>query len=90
MHGQHSEALVQLSRRIASAIGGGTTSSVDRFSKVNSMIIDVIERLEGDAKADTAYKAYCDEELADTLAKKDKEATLNKLNNQIDTIGFGG
>merc|ERR1712137_428508 len=84
---QHSEALAQLSRRIASAIGGGMKTGDDPFSKVSGMINALIERLQKDATADASHKAYCDKELGNTLEKStNKKALLKKLSAQIDTM----
>jgi len=84
---QHSEVLTQLGRRMASAIREGASAGNDPFGKVKGMIVEVIERLEGDAKADAAHKTYCDEQMAETEEKKDnREALIDKLTTQIDTM----
>eukprot|EP00445_Apocalathium_hangoei_P006137 CAMPEP_0203863698 /NCGR_PEP_ID=MMETSP0359-20131031/14320_1 /ASSEMBLY_ACC=CAM_ASM_000338 /TAXON_ID=268821 /ORGANISM="Scrippsiella Hangoei, Strain SHTV-5" /LENGTH=705 /DNA_ID=CAMNT_0050781293 /DNA_START=85 /DNA_END=2202 /DNA_ORIENTATION=- len=81
---QHDEALMQLSRRMASAIRYGADSGADPFSKVKGLIKDMLTKLEGDAHSDASHKAYCDEQLGDTLNKKaDKEADVDKLSTSI-------
>lgn len=82
---QHDDALMQLSRRMASAIRNGE-GSAEPFAKVKALIKDMLSKLEADAHADATHKAYCDEQLGDTLARKDdKEAEVNKLSTVIDS-----
>lgn len=82
---QHSDALMQLSRRIATAVSL-TSGTSDPFAKVKKLIQDMLEKLENDAEADASHKAYCDKEMGDTLAKEtDKKAQADKLNTEIDS-----
>mmetsp|Transcript_63394 Transcript_63394/g.151308 ORF Transcript_63394/g.151308 Transcript_63394/m.151308 type:complete len:690 (+) Transcript_63394:78-2147(+) len=84
---EHSEALAQLARRMASAMQYSSATGADPFAKVKDMIRDMIERLEKDASADASHKAYCDKELGETLAKKsEKDAEAEKLQTQIDVM----
>jgi len=80
----HSSALSQLASRIGVVMqyGGG---SQDVFAKVKGLINDMIAKLEKEAEADAAEKAYCDEEMGKTEAKKsDLEDEVEKLNTKID------
>merc|ERR1719237_431958 len=80
---QRSPLLAQLASRMASAMRSGTGD--DPFEKVKGLISDLIVRLEEEAAADAAKKAYCDKELSETRAKKaDKSAEIAKLTAKID------
>jgi hypothetical protein len=81
----HSAALAQLASRIGAVIRYGTAGGADPFTKVKSLITDMISKLESEAKSEATEKAYCDEELAKTEAKKDElDAELAKLTSKID------
>ena len=83
---QNSEALAQLSSRIASTVRFNGGNQADIFAKVKGLITDMIEKLEKDAEADATQKAYCDKELAETRAKKEeKTADIEKLTTKIDS-----
>merc|ERR1719503_25832 len=64
----HSSALAQLASRISAVVkyGGGD----DVFAKIKGLIGDMIAKLEKEAEEDATEKAYCDEEMAKTEAKK--------------------
>jgi len=68
---QHSPVLSQLASRMDSAIKISAASGASPFAKVTGMISDMIKRLEEEAGAEADHKAYCDEELGKTKAKKD-------------------
>merc|ERR1711957_372366 len=65
----HSSALAQLASRISSVLRFGSSTS-DPFGKVKGLIQDMIARLEKEAGAEATEKAYCDEQMAKTEAKK--------------------
>jgi len=67
---QHSAALSQLASRIATVLRFGRSSGGDPFSKVKGLITDMIAKLEREAGDDATEKAYCDEQMAKTEAKK--------------------
>jgi len=81
---QNSPALAQLASRMAEAM---RTSSGDPFTKVKSLIRSMIEKLLSDAQADATETAFCNKEMAETEAKKaDKEANIEKLSTQFDSM----
>jgi hypothetical protein len=81
----HSAALAQLASRIGAVIRYGAAGGEDPFGKVKSLITDMIGKLEAEAKSEATEKAYCDEELAKTEAKKGElEAEISKLTSKID------
>jgi len=82
---QHSAALNQLASRIQAVIKYGNGNGEDVFGKIKGLISDMITKLEGEADADATEKAYCDEELAKTEAKKaELDATMESLATKID------
>jgi len=81
----HSAALAQLASRISAVIRYGASAGEDPFTKVKSLISDMISKLEAEAKDSATEKAYCDEELAKTEAKKSElEGEISKLTSKID------
>merc|ERR1719253_1365409 len=83
---QHSSTLAQLASRIVAMSKGGAFSSSDPFVKIRGMIEEMITKLEDQMGAEAQEKAYCDEEMSKTEAKKsDLETTSKKLTNKIDT-----
>merc|ERR1719420_2839594 len=81
----HSAALAQLASRIGSVLRYGAADGDDVFAKVKSLITDMISKLEAEAKSEATEKAYCDEELSKTEAKKSElESTISKLTSKID------
>merc|ERR1719230_1186548 len=82
---QHSSALAQLASRIKAVMAYGSTGQDDVFAKVKGLIVDMIAKLEAEAKADATEKAYCDDEMAKTEEKKaEREAVIAKLTSKID------
>jgi len=66
----HSAALAQLASRISALVRYGGSNGDDAFGKVKGLIRDMIAKLEKEAGADATEKAYCDEQMAKTEAKK--------------------
>jgi septal ring factor EnvC (AmiA/AmiB activator) len=78
---QNSGSLAQLASRIVAMSKTGS----DPFVKIRGMIEEMITKLEDQMGAEAQEKAYCDEEMSKTEAKKaDLEATVEKLTNHID------
>jgi len=81
----HSAALAQLASRIKSVVSYGEAGQADVFAKVKGLINDMIAKLEKEAKSEATEKAYCDEEMAKTEAKKSElEGVVSKLTSKID------
>jgi len=81
----HSAALAQLASRISAVVKYGGGDGADVFAKIKGMIGDMIGKLEKEAEEDATEKAYCDEEMAKTEAKKaDLEGDLSKVTAKID------
>jgi chromosome segregation ATPase len=75
---QHNSVkLAQLASKISTVITYGGTGV---FDKVFGLINDMIAKLEKEAEEDAGEKAYCDEELAKTEAKK------SELDDDIDSL----
>merc|ERR1719373_547271 len=84
-HEQHSAALAQLASRIAVVVKYGARDGADPFSKIKGLISDMITKLEKEAESEATEKAYCDEQIAKTEAKKaDLEGDIAKLTAKID------
>jgi len=78
---QKSGSLAQLASRIVAISRSGS----DPFVKIRGMIEEMISKLEEQMGSEAQEKAYCDEEMSKTEAKKaDLEATVDKLTNHID------
>merc|ERR1712113_1298000 len=82
---EHSTALNQLASRIAAVARYGSANHADVFAKVKGLIQDMIAKLEKEAGAEATEKAYCDEQIAKTEAKKsDLEGDIAKMTSKID------
>merc|ERR1719408_1069979 len=66
----HSAALAQLASRLAVVVRYGSKNGDDPFAKVKGLITEMIAKLEAEAEAEATEKAYCDEQMAKTEAKK--------------------
>merc|ERR1719478_1094636 len=81
----HSAALAQLASRMSVIVKYGAKDGANPFAKIKGLIIDMIVKLEKEAEEEATEKAYCDEEMAKTEAKKTElEGTIAKLSNKID------
>jgi len=81
---QHSAALAQLASRIATVLRFGASGG-DPFAKVKGLIQDMIAKLQSEADAEATEKAYCDEQIAKTSAKKGElEEDIAKMTSRID------
>jgi predicted nucleic acid-binding Zn-ribbon protein len=84
-HDHHSAALAQLASRIGAVIRYGAADGDDVFAKVKGLISDMIAKLEKEAKEEATEKAYCDEEMSKTEAKKSElEGVISRLTSKID------
>jgi len=80
-----STELAQLLVRIKTTMGQAELDGEDPFAKVKGLISDMIEKLVADAAKEASHKAFCDEEMSETKAKKeDKEDELDTLSTKID------
>jgi len=78
----HSAALAQLASRIGAAMRYGGS---DPFAKVKGLIEDMIAKLQEEAGAEAAEKAFCDEEMGKSEAKKSElDAEIAKLTTKLD------
>jgi len=81
----HSAALAQLASRISVVVRYGSKDGADPFGKIKGLISDMIAKLTKEAESEASEKAYCDEQLAKTEAKKSElDGTIAKLTNSID------
>merc|ERR1719151_405506 len=81
----HSSALAQLASRMTAAIRFGASGGEDPFAEVKGLIESMIAKLEEEAKAEATEKAYCDDELAKTEAKRGELMDdVSKLSAKID------
>merc|ERR1712060_544823 len=78
----HSAALAQLASRVAAVLQYGAQNGEDPFAKVKGLIQDMITQLEEEAAEEAQEKAYCDEQLSKTKAKKDDLEKLTVKSDQ--------
>merc|ERR1740129_2111054 len=82
---EHSSALNQLASRISAVARYSGSNREDVFSKVKGLIEAMIAKLEKEAGAEATEKAYCDEQIAKTEAKKSElEEDIAKMTSKID------
>jgi len=81
---QHSFALAQLVSRISAVLK--YSHGQDPFAKVKGLLADLISKLEAEAKEDATEKAFCDEQMSKTGAKKEElDSAIAKLTTKIDS-----
>jgi len=81
----HSSALAQLASRISVVMRYGGKDGADPFAKIKGLISDMITKLVKEAEEEATEKAYCDEQMAKTEAKKSElDDAIAKLTNKID------
>jgi len=81
----HSAALAQLASKIGAVVKMGAASGANPFGKIKGLIEDMIAKLEKEMAGEATEKAYCDEEMTKTEAKKSElEAETAKLSAKID------
>jgi len=84
-HEHHSAALAQLASRMAVVVRYGSKNGGDPFGKIKGLISDMLTKLEKEAEDEATEKAYCDEQMAKTEAKKaELDDDIAKLTNGID------
>merc|ERR1719410_2143028 len=80
----HSASLGQLASRITTVFRFGSNAG-DPFAKVKGLIQNMIAKLEKEAGDEASEKAYCDEQMAKTEAKKaELEDDVSKMTSRID------
>merc|ERR1719174_214243 len=80
---QQSTMLAQLASRMEVALRG--RSGDDVFAKVKGLIKEMIEKLMKESAEEAAHKAWCDHEMGETKAKKEKlEGVVEDLTTKID------
>jgi chromosome segregation ATPase len=83
---EHSAAIAQLASKISALVQFGRRNGEDPFTKVKGLIRDMIAKLEAEAAAAAKEKAYCDEQMSKTEAKKSElEDDVAKLTSDIDS-----
>jgi chromosome segregation ATPase len=81
----HSSALAQLASRLSAVAKYGGANGEDVFGKIKGLISDMIAKLEKEAEEEATEKAYCDEQMAKTEAKKSElEDDVAKMTAKID------
>jgi len=81
----HSAALAQLASRVATVVRYGGGNEADIFGKVKGLIEEMIAKLTKEGEEAATEKAFCDEEMSKTEAKKsDLDDDIAKLSAKID------
>merc|ERR1711920_61024 len=82
---EHSSALNQLASRIPAVARYSGSNREDVFAKVKGLIQSMIAKLEKEAGSEATEKAFCDEQIAKTEAKKaELEEDVAKMTSRID------
>jgi len=70
---------------LAQRVRAVAATSADPFAKVKGMIQEMVEKLVKEAQEEAAHKAFCDEEMSETKAKRDdKTDEVDDLKTKID------
>merc|ERR1719482_2671916 len=81
----HSKALEKLASQIQVLMQYGAKFGDNPFKKVKGLITELIDRLMAEAAAEATEKAYCDEQIAKSEAKKSElEGDIASLTAKID------
>jgi len=73
--------LTQLAARVRSL----AMSLDDPFAKVKGLIQDMVDRLQKEAQEEASQKAFCDKEMGESNAKREKhQQTVDKLSTRIE------
>jgi len=81
----HSAALAQLASKVQAVLKYGNLGGADPFAKVKGLLTDMIAKLEKEKTAESTEKAYCDEQLSQTKAKKSElEDSSAKMSAKVD------
>jgi len=81
----HSSALAQLAARVGSVIRFESGAGEDPFAKIRGLITDMISKLQTEMEGEAKEKAYCDEQMSKTEAKKSElEEDVGKMTAKID------
>ncbi len=64
---EHSAAIAQLASRISAGLRFGGSAREDPFTKVRTLISDMISELEAEAGSEAAGRTYCEEQMAKLL-----------------------
>jgi predicted transcriptional regulator len=82
---QHSAALSQLASRISAVVRYSGSAEANPFEKVKGLITDMLSKLQREADSEATEKAYCDEQMSKTEAKKaELEDDIEQLTSKID------
>jgi len=85
---EHSVALAQLSSRVGKTLKNLQKmgfASGDPFKKIKNLISNMIEKLEKQQAEESRQKAFCDKEMAESLAAKtDREGSIETLTTRIE------
>merc|ERR1719321_233168 len=80
-------ALTQLASAVEQTVRYAVTAGEDPFAKIKGLIREMIEKLVKEAEEEAAKKAYCDEEMGETKAKKkDLETQVEELSTKIEKM----
>eukprot|EP00811_Abedinium_folium_P014575 NODE_2356_length_2229_cov_8.913892.p1 GENE.NODE_2356_length_2229_cov_8.913892~~NODE_2356_length_2229_cov_8.913892.p1 ORF type:complete len:393 (-),score=172.08 NODE_2356_length_2229_cov_8.913892:200-1378(-) len=82
---QPSPVLEQLESSLTVALRASRVAGTDPFSKVKSLITDLIDKLMKEAAETATEKAWCDNELQETRAKRDdSQSDVNRWQAKFD------